>query len=142
MLFWGGARELACCPALSVPARQIAGTHVPVPLAYHIFSEIQALAWDIICGIGRGSPSARQLSMVRMSTIDRKQAPWHLRWFYAATSRMFGKELTPVKLQARVPRVVWAAILVEACLSGRRQVSLRHIQLGRIRAAARIGCPF
>ena len=74
--------------------------------------------------------------MVRMSTIDRKQAPWHLRWFYAATSRMFGKELTPVKLQARVPRVVWAAILVEACLSGRRQVSLRHIQLGRIRAAA------
>ena len=91
---------------------------------------------------GSGSPSARQLSMVRMSTIERKQAPWHLRWFYAATRRMFGKELTPVKIQARVPRVVWAAILVEACLSGRRQVSLRHIQLGRIRAAARIGCPF
>ena len=38
--------------------------------------------------------------------------------------------------------LLWAAILVEACLSGRRRVSLRHIQLGRIRAAARVGCPF
>jgi hypothetical protein len=77
-----------------------------------------------------------------MTGLERAQAPWHLRWFYSVTRKMFGKELTPVKIQARVPRVVWAAILVEACLSGRRRVSLRHIQLGRIRAAARIGCPF
>lgn len=45
--------------------------------------------------------------MARMSAIERTQAPWHLRWFYTATRRMFGKELTPIKLQVRVPRVVW-----------------------------------
>lgn len=80
--------------------------------------------------------------MARMTGLERRDAPWHLRWFYRLTRKMFGKELTPVKIQARVPRVVWAAILVEVCLSGRRRVSLRHIQLAKIRAAARIGCPF
>lgn len=80
--------------------------------------------------------------MARMTGVERSQAPWHLRWFYRVTRKMFGRELTPVKIQARVPRVVWAAILFEACLSGRRRVSLRHLQLAKIRAAARIGCPF
>ena len=80
--------------------------------------------------------------MARTIGLERHEAPWHLRWFYRVTRKMFGKELTPVKIQARVPRVVWASILVEACLSGRRRVSLRHIQLGKIRAAARVGCPF
>ena len=80
--------------------------------------------------------------MPRMSPIERRQAPWHLRWFYRVLRKTFGKELTPVKLQARVPRVVWASILMEACLSGRRRVSLRYIQLAKVRAASRIGCPF
>ena len=80
--------------------------------------------------------------MARMSPIERSQAPWHLRWFYTVTRKMFGKDLTPVKLQARVPRVVWASILMEACLSGRRRVSLRDIQLAKVRTAARVGCPF
>jgi hypothetical protein len=80
--------------------------------------------------------------MARMTGLERRQAPWHLRWFYRAAQRMFGKELTPVKIQARVPRVVWASILMEACFSARRRVSLRHIQLAKVRAAARIGCPF
>lgn len=31
---------------------------------------------------------------------------------------------------------------MEAALGRKRLVSLRHIQLGRIRSAARIGCPF
>ena len=80
--------------------------------------------------------------MARIAGIERKQAPWHLRWFYTTLRRMFGKELTPVKIQARVARVVWASILMEGCLSGRRRVSLRHLQLAKIRVAARVGCPF
>jgi hypothetical protein len=80
--------------------------------------------------------------MARISGLERKQAPWHLRWFYTATRRLFGKDLTPAKIHMRVPRVMWASILFEACLSGRRRVSLRHIQLGKVRAAARVGCPF
>jgi hypothetical protein len=42
----------------------------------------------------------------------------------------------------RLPGLAWGGIAMEAGLSRRRLVSLRYIQLGRIRAAARIGCPF
>ena len=79
--------------------------------------------------------------MARIAGIERAQAPWHLRWFYRTLQNMFGKELTPVKIQARVPRVVWASILVEMCFR-RRGVSLRYIQLAKIRVAERVGCPF
>jgi hypothetical protein len=44
--------------------------------------------------------------MARISGLERKQAPWHLRWFYGAMRKMFGKDLTPAKLQMRVPGLV------------------------------------
>ena len=56
--------------------------------------------------------------------------------------KMLGKELTPVKLQMRVPGIVWGTIGMEAGLSKMRRVSLRYIQLGKVRTARRIGCPF
>ena len=80
--------------------------------------------------------------MARMTPIERRQVPWHLRWFLSATRKMFGKELTPTKIQARVPRVVWAGILADGALSSKRKISLRYIQLAKVRAASRIGCPF
>jgi len=55
---------------------------------------------------------------------------------------MFGKDFTPVKIQMRLPGLVWGGIAMEAGLGRKRLVSLRYIQLGKIRAAARIGCPF
>jgi hypothetical protein len=55
--------------------------------------------------------------------------------------RMFGKDLTPVKMQMRVPGVVWGGIGMELGL-GKRRVSLRYIQLGKVRTAVRVGCPF
>jgi hypothetical protein len=80
--------------------------------------------------------------MARISGVEKNQAPWHLRWFYGAMRKMFGKDLTPVKLQMKRPGLVWGAIAMEAGLSRKRRVSLRLIQLGKIRTAARIGCPF
>jgi alkylhydroperoxidase family enzyme len=56
--------------------------------------------------------------------------------------KMFGKDLTPAKIQMRVPGLVWGGIAMEAGLGRRRLVSLRYIQLGKVRTAARIGCPF
>jgi hypothetical protein len=55
---------------------------------------------------------------------------------------MFGKDLTPVKQQMRVPGMVWGSIAMEAGLAKKRRVSLRFIQLGKVRTAARVGCPF
>jgi len=42
----------------------------------------------------------------------------------------------------RVPGIVWGSIGMEAGLGRKRRVSLRLLQLAKIRAAARIGCPF
>ena len=62
--------------------------------------------------------------------------------FYGVIRKMFGKDFTPVKIQMRLPGLVWGGIAMEAGLGRKRLVSLRYIQLGKIRAAARIGCPF
>lgn len=80
--------------------------------------------------------------MARISGLEKKQAPWHLRWFYGVMRKMFGKPLTPVKLQMRVPGMVWGSIAMDAGLNRKRRLSLRYIQLAKVRTAARIGCPF
>jgi hypothetical protein len=80
--------------------------------------------------------------MARLIPLERQQAPWHLRWLYTVMNRMFGKELTPAKMQMRLPGLVWGGIAMEAGLGRKRRVSLRHLQLAKVRAAARVGCPF
>lgn len=82
------------------------------------------------------------IPMTRLSTIERRQAPWHLRWFYRTMTKMFGKELTPAKMQMRLPGLIWGSIGMEAGLGRKRRVSLRYIQLAKVRTAARVGCPF
>ncbi len=80
--------------------------------------------------------------MPRIQGLEKNQAPWHLRWFYSVMRKMFGKDLTPAKIQMRLPGLVWGGIAMEAALGRKRRVSLRHSQLARVRTAARIGCPF
>lgn len=80
--------------------------------------------------------------MARVTGLEKNQAPWHLRWFYGVMRKMFGRDLTPVKIQMRVPSLMWGTIGMEAGLSRKRLLSLRYIQLGKVRTAARIGCPF
>ena len=80
--------------------------------------------------------------MARVSGLEKKQAPWHLRWFYGVMGKMFGKDFTPAKIQMRLPSLVWGGIAMEAARGRKRLISLRHIQLRKIRVAARVGCPF
>ena len=80
--------------------------------------------------------------MARLTPIERKQAPWHLRWFYTAMKKMVGKELTPAKMQMRLPGLIWGSVAMEAGLGRKRRVSLRLVQLAKVRTAARVGCPF
>ncbi len=80
--------------------------------------------------------------MARISGLEKNEAPWHLRWFYGAMRKMFGKELTPVKLQMRRPGLIWGSITMEAGLGRKRKVSLRYIQLAKVRTAMLVGCPF
>ena len=80
--------------------------------------------------------------MTRISGLEKQNAPWHLRWFYRVMRKMFGKDLTPAKQQMRLPGMVRGSIAMEAGLGRKRYVSLRYIQFGKVRTAARIGCPF
>lgn len=80
--------------------------------------------------------------MARISGLEKSQAPWHLRWFYGVMRKMFGKDLTPVKMQMRRPSLVWGSIAMDAALMKKRRVSLRYSQLGKVRTASRVGCPF
>ncbi|HEU5237127.1 MAG TPA: hypothetical protein VFU37_08300 [Pyrinomonadaceae bacterium] len=80
--------------------------------------------------------------MARISGLEKSQAPWHLRWFYGVMRKMFGKDLTPAKIQMRRPGLVWGSVAMEAGIGRKRRVSLRYIQLAKVRAAALIGCPF
>ena len=52
------------------------------------------------------------------------------------------QRFTPAKIQMRMPALVWGGIGMEAALGRKRIVSLRYIQLGKVRVAARVGCPF
>ena len=45
--------------------------------------------------------------MARVSGLEKKDAPWHLRWFYGVMRKMFGKDFTPAKIQMRLPDLVW-----------------------------------
>jgi len=51
--------------------------------------------------------------MARIGGLEKKQAPWHLRWFYGVMRKMFRKDLTPAKIQMRLPGLVWGGIAME-----------------------------
>jgi hypothetical protein len=51
--------------------------------------------------------------------------------------KIFGKDFTPVKIQLRLPALAWGGIAMEAGLARKRLVSLRYIQLGKMRAPRR-----
>jgi hypothetical protein len=55
---------------------------------------------------------------------------------------MFGKDLTPAKMQMRLPGLMWGSIAMEAGLSRKRRISFRYSQLAKVRTASLIGCPF
>jgi len=56
--------------------------------------------------------------------------------------KIFGEDFTPAKIQMCLPGLVWGGVVMEAALGRKRLVSLRYIQLGKIRATARMDCPF
>ena len=56
--------------------------------------------------------------MARVSGLEKKDAPWHLRWFYGMMRKMFGKDFTPAKIQMRLPALVWGGIVMERRSAG------------------------
>jgi hypothetical protein len=80
--------------------------------------------------------------MTRVEGIDPKQAPFFMRRVFARLHKALGRDLTPLKIEARVPRVFWVAILTDWLLGSKAKVPLRQRSLLLLRTAARVGCPF
>ena len=80
--------------------------------------------------------------MARIAGIDPKKAPFLIRRALAFVRKMFGKDLTPAKIQARVPRVFWGSVLLEMSIGKTRGISERQRSLVGLRTAALVGCPF
>ena len=80
--------------------------------------------------------------MARVEGIDPKQTSFLMRQVFKKVRKMLGRDLTPQKIIARVPRVFWVNALTEWLLAQKAKVPQRLRSLVLLRTAVRVGCPF
>lgn len=80
--------------------------------------------------------------MVRVEGVDPKQTSFFMRQVFKKVRKMLGRDLTPQKIGARVPRVFWVNVLMEWLLGQKAAVPQRQRALILLRTAVRVGCPF
>lgn len=78
--------------------------------------------------------------MARVEGVDPKQTSF--RQVFNRVRKMLGRDLTPMKIQARVPRLFWFSILGMWLLDQKAKVAPRLRALVTLRTAVRVGCPF
>ena len=80
--------------------------------------------------------------MARVEGVDPSKTSFLMRLVFRQVHKVFGEDLTPQKIVARVPRVFWVNALTEWLLGQKAKVPLRQRSIVQLRTAARIGCPF
>ncbi len=80
--------------------------------------------------------------MARMEGVDPKRTSFMMRQVFKKVRKMVGRDLTPQKITARVPRVFWFFLAGEWLLGQRAKVPQRYRSLVLLRTAVRVGCPF
>ena len=80
--------------------------------------------------------------MARIEGIDPQRTSFLMRQAFKKVRKMLGRDLTPQKIQARVPRLFWFGILGQWLLGQRARVPARLRALATLRTAVRVGCPF
>jgi hypothetical protein len=80
--------------------------------------------------------------MARVWGVDPKQTSFLMRQVFKKVRKVLGRDLTPQKIVARVPRVFWVNSLTEWLLGEKAKVPQRQRSLVLLRTAARVGCPF
>lgn len=80
--------------------------------------------------------------MARVEGIDPQHASFFMKLVFHKVRKMLGRDLTPQKIAARVPRVFWVSALAEWLLGQRAAVPQRQRMLLTLRTAVRVGCPF
>ncbi len=80
--------------------------------------------------------------MARIEGVDPKKTPFAMRQVFKKVHKLVGRDLTPQKIAARVPRVFWVNVLTEWLLGQKAKVPQRLRALVLLRTAVRVGCPF
>jgi hypothetical protein len=80
--------------------------------------------------------------MARIAGLLPAQTSLLMRYVFAKVRKAVGRDLTPQKISARVPRVFWVNILMEWLLGQNAKVSQRWRSIVLLRTAVRVGCPF
>ena len=80
--------------------------------------------------------------MARVEGVDPQQTSFLMRQVFKKVRKMLGRDLTPQKIAARVPRVFWAQALTEWLLGQKAKVPQRLRSIILLRTATRVGCPF
>jgi hypothetical protein len=80
--------------------------------------------------------------MARIEGVDPKQTSFLMRFVFNKVRKMLGRDLTPQKIIARVPRVFWVNALTEWLLGQKARIPQRQRSLIMLRTAVRVGCPF
>ena len=78
-----------------------------------------------------------------MARIEGAKRPsFAMRTVMKKVRKMFGQDLVPMRLKARVPRVFWSDFWGMLLLGRKPGIEPRHHSMLLIRAASRVGCPF
>jgi hypothetical protein len=80
--------------------------------------------------------------MARIIGLEPRETSFLMRQVFSRIRKLLGRDLTPYKIQARVPRVFWISIITEALLGQKAGISRRHRSIVQLRAASRVGCAF
>lgn len=80
--------------------------------------------------------------MARVEGVNPNQTSFLMRQVFKKVRKMLGRDLTPQKIVARVPRVFWTITLPEWLLGQKAGVPQRLRSLILLRTAVRVGCPF
>jgi len=80
--------------------------------------------------------------MARVEGVDPNRTGFMMRYVFKKVRKALGRDLTPQKIAARVPRVFWVTALTEWLLGEKAKVPQRLRALVLLRTAVRVGCPF
>jgi len=80
--------------------------------------------------------------MARVAGIEPKQTSFLMRQIFKKVRKVLGRDITPQKIVARVPRVFWTDAIGEWPLGQKEAVPHRLQMLLTLRTAVRVGCPF
>ena len=80
--------------------------------------------------------------MARVEGVSPQQTSLPMRQVFSKVRKILGRDLTPQKITARVPRVFWVTVLTEWLLGQKARIPQRLRSLLMLRTAVRVGCPF